>query len=370
MGYIDKNDESIKIITKLTPYGKEKILTNGVDLIKYFRVGDSDANYLVSDILKVGMIPSNGDETSVSENVKINSLINHSNSLTKEKEIKEESIKVVSDKKETPFINQHIEGELININDSIKGNLFKSFNLPITKLEKILYLTNQQSGGFLKTVISKFKTDEILILPIKQENGNIINGKDVKIGLNMIDGGKWDLYSSFSSQFNDNDNKSFDEHPIIKKVFKNSVLLFSDNVRKPLGDNSKSWSSGHKAFKPFKLGGKKTYNFLHDEAIGFLSLDLGFVVITNRKIINSFKGDGNIEFKSFKNEVYQTINLLLDRNEFYTSNNSTFSIDDDVRITEFELLDENKEVIAYAKLNGTIIKRKYEKLSINVKIVV
>lgn len=370
MGYLENNNNTMKIVTKLTSYGKEMLLTNGTDLIKYFRVGDSDANYYVSEALPCGTVPSNGgNNTGVVNNTIITSPLNVKNTSEKYKVLDESSITVVTDKKESELIREDLSGELININ-SVKGNLFKSFNLPITQAEKALFMTNQQGGGLFRSVIGNFNTDNILIYPIKNEFGNIINGKDIKISLNTNEGGNIDLYSTYSSQIKSNEEKFSDEHPVISKILKNTVLLFSDTIKRPMGDKNLSWSTGHKNFKPFKLGGKKKYNFSIDESVGFISLDLGFLIITNKNLIDKINNKASIEYTSFKEEVYQTINLLMGRNEFYMSNNSTFSLEDDPRITEFELLDVNKKVIAYSKLNTPIIKRKHEQISINVRIMV
>lgn len=368
MGYLANSNDTKQIITKLTPYGKERLLTSGTDLIKYFRVGDSDANYYVSEISPKGYVPENGGTNGVASNVNIKSALNVGATSDTLKIIEEKSITIVNDKKESGLIKEDLRGEKINIK-SDKGNLFKSLNLPITMSEKTLFSTRNNVGGLLKTVIGDFNADDILVYPIHNTEGNFINGKDVKVTIKSNNDVDFNFYTTFSNQIKNDDVSISDEHPIISKMFKNIVLLFSDDIKRPMGNPELSWATGHKSFKPFKLGGKQKYNFNIDEAVGFISLDLGFVVITNKNLLN-LSEKAVIEYTSFSDEVYETINLKLDRNEFYMSNNSTFSSGDIPRITEFELLDENKGVIAYAKLNSPLLKRQHEQFSINVRIMV
>ena len=82
MGFLDKT-ENIEVITKLTNYGKSKILTEGLDLIHSFRIGDSDANYLVDGDLSIGEIPNfSGSKTNVDNSIKIENPIYVSNNTS------------------------------------------------------------------------------------------------------------------------------------------------------------------------------------------------------------------------------------------------------------------------------------------------
>jgi len=74
----------------------------------------------------------------------------------------------------------------------------------------------------------------------------------------------------------------------------NVVLLFSDTIKRPLGNVNKSWGSGYsdlidgtRVFNPTALK-KELYDYKQDECVGFAVLDKGFIVITHPKIVDSY----------------------------------------------------------------------------------
>jgi hypothetical protein len=74
----------------------------------------------------------------------------------------------------------------------------------------------------------------------------------------------------------------------------NVVLLFANEVKKPNGDSSKDWATGHveviegvKVFDANSSPKKSTYDHKTDVCVGAAFLDKGFIVITHPQIVDS-----------------------------------------------------------------------------------
>ena len=57
MGFIASAD-TVTITAKLTPFGRQQLLTNSSSIITQFTLGDSDANYVAGQTLDRGRVPS------------------------------------------------------------------------------------------------------------------------------------------------------------------------------------------------------------------------------------------------------------------------------------------------------------------------
>lgn len=75
----------------------------------------------------------------------------------------------------------------------------------------------------------------------------------------------------------------------------NIVLLFSDKILTPQGNNITTWTSGYadlidgvKVFNQTSGVEKATYDYYADDCIGYAVLDKGFIVITHPLIVDSY----------------------------------------------------------------------------------
>ena len=91
MGY-NSSSTNLTLTAKLTPLGRQKIITNDNGLMTYFSFGDSDANYYAALPLLTGQVPTAGGNlgsassstNSIGSNTDIKSaLIVNSSNITK-----------------------------------------------------------------------------------------------------------------------------------------------------------------------------------------------------------------------------------------------------------------------------------------------
>ena len=134
--------------------------------------------------------------------------------------------------------------------------------------------------------------------------------------------------------------------------------------------------------KPFSLNNKERFNPTSvpstgtnlDKAVGIAYLDKGFIVVTEPLIVNQFNpisgGTYNIEYNHLSNQVAQNITCIVERDEFSTSQNSTYSDGDTIRLSEVALYDDFNNVIAYAKSNEHINIGSNQYLALGIRILV
>jgi hypothetical protein len=393
---------TVTLTAKLTPSGREKIVTNTNTLITKFAVGDSDSNYNIASRLGSGNVPSNsgnlsnnGSSSSTFYNVDIKSFVNADTLQNIYKTIEPNSQDV---SKSTTSVGSvtitgmtHIVTNRYGYGDKY-ANLFHSFGLPLDASGVSNYTgTTTTNGGYSDTALSGLAGDNILVIEIPNSNmGELVDGKSIKLYLETLSGtSAYTIYSTFEET--GESNKTLDSYFIEKSLNKSSTLgtnvafLFSDEIQKPNSASTKSWATGYGTPKPFATYNKEKFNYqtdinnslIADKAVGVAYLDKGFIVITEPTIVDNFDYTGgttmsatSIQYNSVSTEVSQQVTCLLGRNEFATSKNVSYTNGDTVRISEIGLYDDTNDLIAIAKTDRHILKQPTEFLSIGIKITI
>lgn len=397
MGFIS-SATTLTLIAKLTPYGRERLITNNNSLIKTFALGDSDANYNIPLPLVTGEIPSIcgniGSNYSVSNStpkktiIKSQLIVNPSGSLRKSVDV--QSIKVTSETLNNGSVT--VSGSSLTMNtinrtdssDSL-SNLFYSFGLPLSVAEDFKYTgTTFSNGGFSNTTLSGLAQTNILTIAIDENTyGECIDGKTIRVVLPTT-AGTFTIYSTFQNknQAKSVEDANFTETSTVTNFLgPNIALLFSDSIATPNGNSpSLSWSTGYNTTKPFSVNNKSLYNLqtntnvgqTADTMVGVAYLDKGMLVLTHPSIVNSFDVNlstgTTVSFDSVSTEVFQNITCLANRGEFGGSTNPTFTSSDSPRISEVGLFDESGGLIAYGKMDRHLVKNINEFFAFNVKI--
>lgn len=393
------NSTDIKVTAKLTPYGREKLLSSSSgNLIKKFGLGDSDANYYTSVPLTFGEVPNNTgdvgfnntDSNSVHTNVNIKYKIYYNSTGSFFKPVELDSSKIMSEVKyggATTISTSAGDFKFLDItNTNVSDtNLFRSIYSPITSTEKMVFTSvNDINGGFADTTYSDINQDKILLINIKgSDYGEMINGRNVKVkfSLNI---GSFELFSTFQKSSLPNSTQDINVKEISvksNKIGDNIVLLFSDEIQRPNNEVGKSWATGFNSIKPFSTKGKELFNYKSNVNLsltkdimgGYILLDKGFIVITDQTIVNSFNllsDTAEITLSSIYTEVNQEIICIVQRGEFSTSTNSTYTDGENIRVSEIGLYDENDALIAIGKINKHLELANNQFMAISVKIIV
>jgi hypothetical protein len=396
MGY-NSTATTLTLTAKLTPFGRQKMVSTNNALIKTFSLGDSDANYYTNLTLGSGEIPGLGGDigpnntlsnsTTQSIGMRTMLLVNSTGSL--KKPVSSQSINILSEISPNGFTSisgDNLTQNVVNRDDVTTDalvNLYYSFGLPLNYNNDTVYTgVTYANGGFSDTSLSGFSVSKILVIGIDNTNyGECIDGKTVKLEIPTT-AGTYTIYSTY--QGGANKLTTLDtliaDTAIQTNIYGNNVaMLVSDDIMKPNGgDSSLSWSTGYNTEKPFSLNQKQTYNFqtnsnvgvTADTLVGILYLDKGFAVITNPTIVNNFSDTTGttISFNSVSTNVYQSITCIADRGEFGSTTNPTFDFGDIPRISEIGLFDENGNLIAVAKTDRHITKNINEFLALGIKI--
>jgi len=385
MGY-NTSATTLNLVAKLTPEGKRLYVSNnGATLITKFSLGDSDANYKTSGVLTTGQVPAMGGNDNTISGVTNGVPLNY-------------SIKSFVFKDNTGVVFKNIESGANTVNttttnvgsNTVSGinlthnivartattenltNLFYSFGLPISDSEKLLFSsTTSVNNGFSDTALSGFNTNRIIVIGINNdEYGEMLDGKAVNVNM-TTSAGTFNMYSTYQKGLSSlavQDVNVRETAPETKRFGNNYSILFSDSIQKPNGDTTKSWATGFNTVKPFSVNKKEQFNYTTvtsanisaDTAVGLVSLDKGFAVITHPTIVNSFfTGDSSattVTFNSVATEVSQNITIIANRGEFGTSNNPTYNSGDTVRISEIGLHSSDGTLIALAKPSEHILK--------------
>ena len=405
MGFI-ASANTVTITAKLTPFGRQQLLTNSSSIITQFSLGDSDANYLGSLPLDMGKVPALAGEIGANNlfsngvwtGVKVVSPIVVNGLGDIRKPVQAGSAQVVispialgltgiTDSSLTQLITNRTEGDTDG-----NANLFKSFGLPLTQDDKNLYTTFVSPTGYLDTAIRNFNQNKILVMAMdKCVYGEIVDGKTVHVSISGLTGATtsattYNLYSTFQKSLTpltSLDTQVVDVLNLSTAIGKNIAFLFSDEVERPNGDGTKSWATGSGQIKPFSLNGKQPFNPLSvpststnmDHAVGIAYLDKGIIVITHPDIVNDYdlltSGTGTtINYNSISNEVAQNITCVVERDEFLSTTNNTYSDGDLIRVSEMALYDTFNNVIAFAKSNEHIIIGASQYMVLGVRILV
>lgn len=386
MGFKNTGNE---LTAKFTPIGRERLISNNSGLITKFSLGDSDANYFVTTPLGLGEIPTLGGDlsptsgitsNSVTSNVKLNNQL-YANATSFFKNVESGSARLVTTFDELGTTT--LSGTSMTFNKIVRSatttdslvNLYQSFKLPITSNNDYTFTGRTfNQGGWSNTALSGFAASSILAVGIPEAYyGDMLDGKEIRLTLLNTTGGTYTIYSTFQNKQGNlaTDDNAYRESASQTKVFEpNYVMLFSDQIKRPNGDASKSWATGFGFTKPFTSKGKSRYNLTTnatlsqsaDTAVGIAYLDKGFLVITDPTIVDnvdtttSATTAATVTFNSVSTVVNQEITCIASRGEFTKSNNPTFADGDTPRISEVGLYDNTGNLIAYGKTDMHITK--------------
>lgn len=400
MGFLASAD-TVTVTAKLTPFGRQQLLTNSSSIITQFSLGDSDANYNGELALGRGEVPalageigannlfSNGVYSGVG--IKSPIVVNGLGDIRKPVTAGSSNVVIspkvlgltgVTGNTLTQLITDRTDGD----NDSY-SNLFKTFGLPITTDEKLLYSSINSPNGYLDTAIRELNQNKVLVIAIdKCAYGETLDGKAIHIELETTGATTYNLYSTFQKSLTPAtslDNQVKELLDLGSAVGNNVAFLFSDEVQRPNGNLNLSWATGFGLTKPFSLNGKQTFNAVSnsstgqnvDTAVGVAYLDRGFIVVTNPDIVNNYdpttaSGSTVVTYNHISNEVAQNITCIVERDEFASTNNSTWNPGDLIRVSEIALYDTFNNVIAYAKSNEHILIGASQYVALGVRILV
>jgi len=396
MGYI-QSATTVTVIAKLTPFGREELLSKSNKIITNFSLGDSDANYYVSNILESGEVPSISGEIGVLGSVNNSSptnykirdkvIVNSIGDLTKP--VEPNAGKISSTLRSVGFknlVSPDVNFKLISKNDLISssGNLFNSLGLPITVTQKALFNTvSDANGGFSDTGIALLNVNEGLVIDISNlEYGEIIDGKTVKIELTTSTS-TFTIYSTFQSSLTSKTTQDVNirESSIKSGLIGNNIaFLFCDAIKKPNNNPLKSWGTGYNLNKPFSVNNKELFNLTTnntiqkyaDTPVGLIHLDKGLIVINNQSILDSLDASlsVSVSFDSLSTEMSQDIICIVNRGEFIASKNQTYSNGDLIRVSEVGLYNSNGNLIAIAKMNKHITIGTNQFMALGVKVTI
>ena len=402
MGF-NSTTPSLNLVAKLTPFGRQRLVSTNNALITTFSLGDSDANYYAAYGLNSGQVPSlagniganNTVSNSVTTGTSIKSvLFVNRNGLTK-KNVERQSSTIISETvynglttiSGTNITRFSVDRNTFDTNSLV--NLYYSFGLPLNATNDVIYtaVTNAY-GGFGDTSFSGLATTKIAVLGINNATyGEMLDGKTIKLVLPTT-GGTYTIYSTFQNKniaLNIEDSNVEDTSTNASVIGSNVAFLFCDTIKKPNGDASLSWGTGWDSHKPFSLNNKSLFNFqtnsniglTADTLVGVAYLDKGILVLTNPTIVNNFINTDattgvttgtSISFDSISTDIYQNITCIADRGEFGSSTNSTLGTGDSPRVTEIGLYDNQNNLIAIAKTDRQVTKNVNEFLAFGIKI--
>lgn len=395
MGFITNQNTGIQLIAKLTPYGRQQILTKS-NVAKFFSLGDSDANYLSPLELQNGEIPTmggdiNGIKTMTDDyKIKHKILVDDLGNTKKEVEPNSNNVNISKERLGQVTIDDTKVSQFMvsrdDFNSDRRVNLLYSLGLPITENDKTLFTSvTNANGGFSDTALSTLNSDNNLILSIDNaEYGEMIDGKSIKINLETVTGTTYTIYGTFQNNLTPKETQDGKLKEITNKsnmIGENIVFLFSDQIKKPNGDAAKSWSTGFAKTKPYSVNRKELFNLtdnaatgtVKDECVGVAYLDKGIVVITHPTIVGGYDvadvtaDSVSVTMNSVVTKISQDITCIIGRGEFISSTNKTYNADE-IRVSEVGIYDINNKLVALAKPNQHLIIGNSEFMAIGVKI--
>lgn len=398
MGY-NTTASTLTLTAKLTPIGKQRFVSNTSNtLITSFALGDSDANYNVTDLLTTGQVPSesgeigpnSGTSNSISTTTGIKSFLIFNNSGTIYKLVEAQSSSVTVEQLlngQVTISGSNLTQNIINRNDYNTDslvNLFYSFGLPLNASNDTKYTgTTYSNGGYADTALSGLAQTKILAIAINNDTyGEMLDGKQIRMDF-ATSAGTFNIYSTYQNKGGNVkvEDASFRETSTVTAgLSQNIAMLFCDSIKTPSDNPSLSWSTGFGLNKPFSLNGKQLYNLqtntnmgqTADTVVGVAYLDKGFLVLTHPTLVDAYTISANtattVTFDSVSTSVSQNITCIANRGEFGTSTNTTFGVGDSPRISEVGLFDNLGNLIAMAKTDRQISKNVNEFVAIGIKI--
>jgi hypothetical protein len=387
------------LTARLTPFGRQRLVSTNNSLIAAFSLGDSDANYNAAIPLTTGQVPADAGNigvnsttsNSVPENATIKSQLVVNSSGLLRKPVEKQSQIIIAESVSNGFTTvsgASITRTLIdrnNYNTDSLVNLFYSFGLPLNSTDDNTYTgVTFAKGGYSDTALSALAQTDILVFSINNSTyGECIDGKTVRLTLPTT-AGTYTVYSTFQSKassVNVEDANIRETSPVTNKIAPNIAMLFSDTIKTPNGGSpSLSWATGYNTVRPFSVNGKQLYNLQTnsnlgisaDTIVGVAYLDKGFLVITNPQIIADYNSNTasatTISFNSVSTSVSQNITCIAGRGEFGVSTNPTFTSASTPRVSELGLYDNIGNLIAVAKIDRQVTKNINEFLAFNVTI--
>lgn len=397
MGFIN-TATTLTLTAKLTPLGRQRLVSTNNSLISSFSLGDSDANYYVVNNLLTGEVPSYGGDigpnasvsNSTTKNVNFKSVLIVNGNGVLQKSVESQSSVVFSEtisNGQVTISGSNLTQNIINrdgYNTDSLVNLYYSFGLPLNSMQDTTYTaTTFSNGGYSDTALSGIATTKILALGINNSTyGEILDGKVIKIEL-PTSAGTYTIYSTFQNKggsLKTEDANITDTSVVTANIDNNIAMLFCDTIKTPNGSGSASWATGFGTVKPFSLNRKQLYNLQTDSnlgvtadtAVGIAYLDKGFLVITDPQIIADYgtsSTGATVTFNHLSTSVFQNITCIAGRGEFGSTTNPTFYGGDFVRISEIGLYDNLGNLIAFGKTDRQVTKNVNEFLALSVKIV-
>jgi hypothetical protein len=396
MGFITKQNDIVELVAKLTPYGRQQILSNSnSNVVKYFSLGDSEANYASPLTLGNGEIPVIGGNATEDLTMADDYEIKHKiivDSLGNTKKVVETNSNVINVTKErlgqNIVDNTKLSQYIVNrneFNSDARVNWLYGFGLPVTENDKTLFNSvSSTNGGFSDTALATLNADKYLIISVDDgEFGELIDGKTIKTELTTL----VDTYNIFGTYQNNltpketQDTKLKEITTKSKMINNNIVFLFSDKIQKPNNDATKSWSTGFNKTKPYSVNGKELFNLtensstgaVKDVCVGVAYLDKGIVVITHPDIVNNYDvndataDNAKVTFNSVVTKISQDVVCIVGRGEFTSSTNKTYN-SDDIRVSEIGIYDGANKLIALAKPNKHLVIGNNDFKAIGIKI--
>lgn len=397
MGFISNVNSEIKLVAKLTPYGRQQILSNSnTNVVKFFSLGDSEANYHSPLGLIEGEIPVIGGNATETLTMADDYEIKHKiivDTVGNTKKAVENNSNVINITKErigqrivdTTKIAQYIVNRN-DFNSDGRVNWLYGFGLPVTENDKTLFNTvTNTSGGFSDTSLATLNNDKTLVLSIADsEFGEIIDGKSIKLELQtLID--TYNIYGTYQNNLTPKetqDNKLKEITTKAKLIGNNVVFLFSDKIQKPNNDINKSWGTGFNKTRPYSVNGKELFNLtdnastniVKDICVGVAYLDKGIIVITHPTLVDNYNVNDvatadniQITLDSVVTKISQDVTCIVGRGEFTGSTNKTYN-NDDVRVSEIGIYDGTNKLIALAKPNKHLVIGNNDFKAIGIKI--
>jgi len=404
MGY-NSTASTITLTARLTPIGRQRLVSTNNALIKTFSLGDSDANYNTDLTLSSGEMPGfggalgvgSGASNSTTSSIDLSSrlIVNPTGTIFKAVSPKSSTIITQTNSLGSKIIaSPYITINYINRNDLTTDplvNLYQTFGLSLDSASDTLFTaTTLTNGGYSNTALSGMAVSKIIVIGVDNtQYGEILDGKTVKVDLPTT-AGTYTIYSTFlggQQATNVLDASYTDTASATARFGYNVAPMFCDAIMKPNGGNpSLSWATGYGLPKPFSLNGKRTYNLqtntnislTADTVVGMAYLDKGFIVITNPTIVNDALSSGTTLFSGITattvttdtvaTSVTQMITCIADRGEFGTTTNTSFGDGVIPRISEIGLYDELGNLIAYGKPDRQLSKAPNEFMAISVNI--
>lgn len=406
MGFIKTSGAKVY----LTKTAKEYIITGQVDRLGFDRVsiGDSDIDYRnIDDMLTLSGVPDvTGDFTNAIEAVSSNFDIRNKAFLG-DIGTQQYSILPTNPATERGFryfrqfsaIQDIADGEYgytyVNRDTltNAKTHIYRTFNLPLTETERERF-----DAKYNNTALQYLNSDELLYIPIptqyyrEQIDGDSIEvrfpsgGTDVVIYGRYFQNGNIAVpLSQLHSESNGFASEFGSEFTEADQFTSNVVFLFSDNIAPPISGATWADSGQYAVYSDDREIPKcdaVTEGSFVDKCVGIAYLDKGFIALTHPDIVTAFDfssaknvSDGTpygggqdfqdiyldnstLKFRSFANSYLQSLNYIIQQNEFNRSSNPTFDggVNNSLYITEFGAYNSNQELLAVIKFDTPIEK--------------